>query len=291
MGKRRRRLGLFNTQFLTSLISTTLVLILLGTVVLTVLSARNLSDSVKENIKMTVLVNDDLTARQADSLKTVIGKQPYAKSVDYISKESALKQATDDMGTDPVELLGVNPFTASYEIHIMSSYANNDSLDLISRDLKASQEIIDVTYPQELTDSMNKVLNKVSIVLLVIAALFTYISFALINNTVLLTVFSRRFVINTMKLVGASWGFIRRPFLEHSLLLGIISAILADAAIVGGIYWAATMTPELVTIITTQVLIIVGASVLLFGLLITYLCTYVSLCKYLRMNSNELYNI
>ena len=247
--------GLWSTQFVTALISTSLVLVLLGTIVLFVLTARNLSNYVKE------------------------------------TKERALHEQCVDMGTDPSEFLGYNPFTASFEIKLKSEYANNQSLDKIAKQLKATKKVMDVIYQKELMNAVNNNIRKFSIILLIIAALFTYISFALINNTVRLTIFSRRFIINTMKLVGASWGFIRRPFLNQGLLLGILSAIIADAIIIGVVYWARSFEPEINTVIDMQVMTIVGISVLVFGLLITFLCTYFSLSKYLKMNSNELYHI
>ena len=151
--------------------------------------------------------------------------------------------------------------------------------------------MVDVIYSKDLIRSVNNNLRKVSIVLLIIAALFTYISFALINNTVRLTIFSKRFIINTMKLVGASWSFIRRPFLTRSLILGIVSAVLANGLIVAGLYWLHKFEPQIHAVIGLKVVVIVAAAVFCFGLLITYLCTFFSLNRYLRMNSNELYYI
>ena len=275
--------GLWSTQFVTALISTSLVLVLLGTIVLFVLTARNLSNYVKENINVTILLNDDISQGEIESLQKSLEEQQYVKSLKYISKERALHEQCVDMGTDPSEFLGYNPFTASFEIKLKSEYANNQSLDKIAKQLKATKKVMDVIYQKELMNAVNNNIRKFSIILLIIAALFTYISFALINNTVRLTIFSRRFIINTMKLVGASWGFIRRPFLNQGLLLGILSAIIADAIIIGVVYWARSFEPEMMTI--------VGISVLVFGLLITFLCTYLSLSKYLKMNSNELYHI
>lgn len=283
--------GLWSTQFVTALISTSLVLVLLGTIVLFVLTARNLSNYVKENINVTILLNDDISQGEIESLQKSLEEQQYVKSLKYISKERALHEQCVDMGTDPSEFLGYNPFTASFEIKLKSEYANNQSLDKIAKQLKATKKVMDVIYQKELMNAVNNNIRKFSIILLIIAALFTYISFALINNTVRLTIFSRRFIINTMKLVGASWGFIRRPFLNQGLLLGILSAIIADAIIIGVMYWARSFEPEINTVIDMQVMTIVGISVLVFGLLITFLCTYFSLSKYLKMNSNELYHI
>ena len=268
--------GLLSTQFVTALISTSLVLVLLGTIVLFVLTARNLSNYVKENINVTILLNDDISQGEIESLQKSLEEQQYVKSLKYISKERALHEQCVDMGTDPSEFLGYNPFTASFEVKLKSEYANNQSLEKISKQLKATKKVMDVIYQKELMNAVNNNIQKFSIILLIIAALFTYISFALINNTVRLTIFSRRFIINTMKLVGASWGFIRRPFLNQGLLLGVLSAIIADAIIIGFVYWARSFEPEINTVVNMQVMIIVGISVLVFGLLITFLCTYFS---------------
>ena len=291
MAKRHNRTSFFSTQFITSCISTTLVLILLGTITLFVLVAQNLSTYVRENINVSVLLSDDLVEDDVKGLQAEFAKQPYVKSIDYISKEQALKEQTEAMGTDPTEFIDINPFTASFEIKMKSEFANNDSLTNIVRRIKANDKIIDVLYQKELMQSVNDNISKLSLILLIIAALFTYISFELINNTVRLTIFARRFLINTMKLVGASWNFIRRPFLKQALTLGIVSAILADVLIYFGVQWLEKFEPDIQAVIDLKVLIIVGITVLAFGLLITFLCTYVSLGKYLRMSSNDLYHV
>lgn len=291
MAKRYKSSGLLSTQFATSCISTTLVLIMLGTIVMFVLMARNLSDYMRENINVSVLLSDDMKAEEIGELKTVFSAKPYVKSLTYISKDEALKEESAAMGTDPAEFLGYNPFTASFEININSEYANNDSLNNIISQIKADDRIVDVIYQKELMDAVNHTIQKLSIILLIIAALFTYISFALINNTVRLTIFSKRFSINTMKLVGASWGFIRQPFMKRALLLGAVSAVIADAVIIAGVQWMTKYDPDINTVIDENVLGIVAIAVLVFGLLITTLCTYASLGKYLRMNSNELYHV
>ncbi|MBR3530128.1 MAG: permease-like cell division protein FtsX [Bacteroidaceae bacterium] len=291
MAKRHNRRTFFSTQFITSCISTTLVLILLGTITMFVLMAQNLSTYVRENINVSVLLSDDLVEDDVKGLQAEFAKQPYVKSIQYISKEQALKEQTEAMGTDPTEFIDVNPFTASFEIKMNSAFANNDSLTNIVRRIKSNDKIIDVLYQKELMQSVNDNISKLSLILLIIAALFTYISFELINNTVRLTIFARRFIINTMKLVGASWNFIRRPFLKQALFLGIVSAILADLFIYFGVQWLQKFDPEINAVIDNKLLIIVGVTVLAFGLLITFLCTYASLSKYLKMSSNDLYHV
>jgi len=291
MARRHRKTSFFGTQFTTSCISTSLVLVLLGTIVLFVLIAQNLSTYVRENINVSVLVSDAVTGDSVSVMQKELEAKPYAKSVVYISKQQALDEQREAMGVDPTEFIDYNPFTASFELKMNAEYANNDSLSHIERDLKTYAEVVDVLYQKELMKSVNDNLRKISIILLIIAALFTYISFELINNTVRLTIFARRFSINTMKLVGASWWFIRKPFLRQSLILGVVAAIVADALILLSVRYWGRIEPELATIVDTRVLAIVSLAVFAFGLLITWGCTYVSLGKYLRMSSNDLYHV
>ena len=287
----KKRHSFLSTQFITAAISTTLVLVLLGIIVLFVITAQNLSTYVKENINVSVLISDEMDSLQIKSMEKMLKQAPYAKSVEYISKEQALVEEIQAQGIDPTEFIGVNPYTASFEVKIHADHANPDSISSAVKKLKGNPNVVDVIYSKDLIKSVNDNIRKVSIILLIIAALFTYISFALINNTVRLTIFSKRFIINTMKLVGASWNFIRRPFLTQSFTLGIASAIIADALIIGGIYWLHNFEPQITTVIDLKAIIIVSAAVFLFGIIITYFCTLFSLNKYLKMSSNDLYYI
>ncbi len=282
---------LVGTQFVTTTISTTLVLVMLGTIVLFMLTARNLSNYVRENITVQVLISDDLNNEQISKLQKQFKKAKYVKSIDYVSREDAVKEVSEEMGTDPTEFLGYNPFTASFEIKVNAEYGNPDSLRHVAYDIKKNQAVVDVTYPKDFVKSLNENIQKVSIILLIIAALFSYISFALINNTVRLTIFSRRFIINTMKLVGASWGFIRRPFLKQGMVLGLTSAVIADAVIFLGVNRVQAFEPALASIIDMEVFAIVSAAVFAFGIIITLVCIYASLNKFLHMSSNDLYYV
>lgn len=285
----KKRNPYFGTQFITATISTTLVLVLLGIIALFVLTAHNLSNYVKENINVSVLISDELDSLQISKMQSELASSKYAKEVVYISKEQALVEESKEMGTDPTEFLGYNPFTASFEIKMNADYANPDSLNAVVKELKGNTNVVDVLYSKDLIKSVNDNLRKVSIILLIIAALFTYISFALINNTMRLAIFSKRFIIHTMKLVGASWNFIRRPFLTQSLVLGILSAVFADGLLLLGLYWLRKFEPQIDTVIDLQAVIIVTGLVFVFGFIITLLCSLVSLNKYLRMGRNELY--
>lgn len=281
----------FNMQFITSSISTTLVLLLLGMVVFFVLSANNLSTYVRENIGISVLVSDDMKEPEALKFQKTLNEKSYVKESLYISKEQALKEQTEAMGTDPAEFLGYNPFTASIEIKLNAQYANSDSIAWIEKEILTNKKVMEVSYPQNLIDSVNRNIQKVSIFLLGLAALLTLISFALINNTIRLAIYSKRFLIHTMKLVGASWSFIRRPFLVRNVWIGVLAGIMADAVLLGMAYMLVKYEPQLIEIITPNTLLIVMASVLVFGLAITFLCAYISINKYLRMKASALYYI
>ena len=287
----KRPNSLFNMQFITSSISTTLVLLLLGMVVFFVLSANNLSTYVRENIGFTILVSDDMKKMEALKFQKTLNEKAYVKESTYISKEQALKEQTEAMGTDPAEFLGYNPFTASIEIKLNAAYANSDSIAWIEKEILANKKVMEVNYPQDLLDSVNRNIQRISLFLLGLAGLLTLISFALINNTIRLAIYSKRFLIHTMKLVGASWGFIRRPFLLRNMWIGILAGLLADAILIGLASMLVKYEPQLIDIITPTTLLIVLALVFVFGLAITSMCAYISINKYLRMKAGALYYI
>ena len=281
----------FDMQFITSSISTTLVLLLLGLVVFFVLAAHNLSIYVRENINFSVLISDDMKEADILKLQKRLDKEPFVKQTEYISKKQALKEQTEAMGTDPEEFLGYNPFTASIEIKLHSDYANSDSIAKIEKLIKKNTNIQEVLYQRELIDLVNENIRNISLVLLTLAVVLTLISFALINNTIRLASYSIRFLIHTMKLVGASWGFIRRPFLRRNIWSGVLAGIMADAILMGAAYWLVSYEPELIRVITPEVMLLVSGSVLVFGIIITFLCAYLSINKYLRMKASTLYYI
>ena len=278
-------------QVVTLCISTAMVLVLLGLVVFSVQTSRNLSQWVKENLTVTVILSDDVSVNGAKLLCRDLYHRPYSRNIDYISKEQALKEQTEAMGSDPSEFLGVNPFPATLELQLHSDYANRDSLKWIAKELQKNPKITDVAYQVDLMDSVNSNLTKLNLVLLGLAVLLTFVSFSLINNTVRLSVYSRRFLIHTMKLVGASWGFIRKPFMNQALLVGVIAALIA-IAVLGGLYYGLYYyEPNIITVITWRELAITAVAVLLFGIIITVACSYISVNKFLRMSAGELYKI
>ena len=285
-GTRRRRM-----QLVTLCISTSMVLVLLGLVVLSVLTSRNLSVWVKENLTVTVMLSDDASVNDAKRLCKALYHRPYSRNIDYVSKDQALKEQSAAMGSDPSEFLGANPFVATLELQLKSDYANRESLKWIVKELKKQPIVTDVAYQADLMDEVNRNLTNINFVLLFLALLLTFVSFALIKNTVRLSVYSRRFLIHAEKLVGASWGFIRKPFLNQALLVGILAAILAIGVlglIVYGIYY---YEPAILAVITWQEMVITGSAVMLFGIIITAVCSWISVGHFLRMTAGDLYKI
>ena len=288
---KNKQQSFFDMQFITSCISTTMVLMLLGMVVFFVLSAGNLSVYVRENISFSALLSDDMKETEILKFQKTLDAQPYVKSTTYISKEQALREETEAMGTDPQEFIGYNPFTASIEINLNSVYANADSLAWVEKEIMKKGKVMEIVYPEALIDTVNRNVQKISIVLLGLAALLMVISFSLINNTIRLSVYARRFSIHTMKLVGASWGFIRAPFVRRYMLLGLLAAIIACIALGGAIYILYMYEPDILEVLTWQVLAITAGTVVFFGLFITALCSTISVNKFLKMKAGDLYKI
>lgn len=284
-----KKSSIVDMQFITSSISTMLVLLLLGIVIFFILSANSLSVYVRESIGITVMISEDMKENEIKKFQRKLDDEKFVKSTTYISKEQALKEQTEAMGTDPAEFLGYNPFTASIEIKLNANYANADSIKWIQEKIMKNNKIMEVNYPHDLIDSVNKNIRKLSYLLLGLAALLSLISFALINNTIKLTIHSKRFTIHTMKLVGASWSFIRRPFIIKNIWVGITAAVMANTFLLVMIYLLLKYEPQLISIITLDMLLIILASVFVFGLIITVLCAFISINKYLKMKASAMY--
>lgn len=278
-------------QVATLCISTAMVLILLGMVVLTVFTGLNLSSYVKENLTVTMVLSPDMSDQEAQRLCELVEQQPYIAKANFVSKEEALKEGTKELGADPSEFAGENPFTAEIELQLKANYANNDSIKNISSQLKTYNGVTDIDYKQDLIDTVNNTLGKIGLVLIILAALLTIVSFSLINNSVRLSVYARRFSIHTMKLVGASWGFIRKPFLKRSVLLGLLSAFIALVVLGIGMYALWVYEPDITTVLNWEVMTITACVVIVFGVVITLFCTYFSVNKFLKMKAGDLYKI
>ncbi|MCI6703107.1 MAG: permease-like cell division protein FtsX [Prevotellaceae bacterium] len=288
---RRRNRKRFGFQGITLSVSTALVLILLGLVILTGFTANNLSKQVKENFTITLILSNDMSQVEAQQFCTRLKGKTYVSSMKYITKEQVLAEGTKALGANPKELVGYNFYSPLVELQLKSDYANSESLKWISAELHKDKNVSDIEFPKDLIDSVNKTLQLVIVILLVLAGLLTFISFSLINNTVRLSVYSRRFNIHTMKLVGASWGFIRRPFMRQVVRYGLIAGVLAVIVLGTGLYLLSLQEPNMLTVITPEAMIITGISVIVLGIVITAICVWLSVNKFLRMRAGDLYKI
>ena len=288
MPRKRKKINL-QWQALTSTISTTFVLILMGLVILCALTAHRLSESVRQSLTVTVMMADEATDSATLAYKKKLEKRKWVKDITFISREQALKEQTEAMGQDPTEFLGENPYTPTLELHLMADYACTDSLLWISKRLKSNKLVTDVIYQKDLVDRLNRNLRKATYVLLAMAGLLLLVTLVLINNTVRLSVYSRRFVIHTMRLVGASWGFIRRPFMIRAMWIGLAAGVLADLVLVVGLRGLWQYDPSMTNYITYENIGITLVAVLVCGLLLTLLCTFISVSHYLGMRESDMY--
>ena len=292
MGKKKKKARRYRSlQVVTLCISTAMVLVLLGMVVFSVLTARNLSAYVKENLTVTLMLADELTNSEAEQYCQSLGKKQYISNITFISKEQALKELTEKIGTDPSEFAGFNPAQNSVEVQLRSDYANSDSIKWIAQELKKDAKVQELTYPKDMIDSVNRMLTKINLVLLVLAVLLSIVSFSLINSSIKLGVYARRFSIHTMKLVGASWGFIRRPFIREGISIGIVSALIAIAVLAACVYALYHYDRNVLTVITWEDMCITAGAMLVFGVIITLICTWLSVNRFLRRKAGELYKI
>ena len=292
MAKKQKinRLTLINAK-ITSIVSVTLVLLLMGLTVLTFFVGRGLSSYVKENMSFSVMLDENVTDAQITVLRKRLDAMPFVKSSLFISKDKAKEQLIEDLGEDPEELLGYNPATDCIEIYLHSNYANSDSLTFVSQKIKAETNVDDLLYRQEALDLVNDNLAKISTILLVLSLVLLFISFTLIRNTIRLSIYSKRFIINTMRLVGATNSFIRKPFIMRNIVDGIIAGLLANILIIGLLYYLGEQYADLRSVLQTNDLIYVFVSVIVLGIGITYISTIFAVNHYLRMRTNHLYYI
>lgn len=280
----------FNSRF-TSTISITLVLFLIGIMLVLGFLAKDLSKYVRENISLSVIVDDEMDLPDVKMFERRLEAAPWVRSVEYIDKENALKQLVSELGENPEDLLGYNPLLASFDIYLNEAYANTDSIAILEAALKENKDVQEVIYRKDLIHLINENVKNISIVLMVLAILLTVISYSLIRNTVRLMIYSKRFLIRTMQLVGANGRFIRRPFLLENLWSGVIASILAMGLLYGSLSYLQQKMAGSLHILDIQTIGIIFLSMLVFGILIITTATWLAVNRYLKMNTNDLYYV
>ena len=289
--KSGRHITFFNAR-LTSTISISLVLFILGIVVLMGILATRLSMYVKENMGFSIVLKENVKESQVKKLQKKLDIAPYVRATQYISKEDALKELEVELGENPKDLLGFNPLQASIEVKLRSDYAHPDSLVWIEKGLrKGTVAIDDIVYQKDLIQLVNDNIRRISFMLLGLAVVLMLISFALISNTIRLGAYSKRFIIHTMKLVGATPAFIHKPFIISNIINGIIGAFIAMALLSGCVYYLLTEFDNLYTLIDISSLFWVFVIVLLLGVVLTAISAWFAVNRYIRMDRDNLYYV
>ena len=281
----------FNLHF-TSTISISLVLFMIGLIVSLYLTTHYFTVKSKENISLSIILNDTISETDLSRLERYLNATGYTKQVVYISRDSALKEHIAAIGEDPSEFLGYNPLNASLEVFLTSEYASTDSINnVILPRLQIFNGITNITYQKEMIELLNNNINKLSLILSLIALVMLFISIVLINNTIRLSIYSKRFIINTMQLVGAKNSFIRRPFLNRSLINSFIATLLSLLLLGGSIYLVQIQIGTAVNLYHVEIVVPVVVIIFFISIIINCVATVAAVNRYLRMRTEQLYFI
>lgn len=282
----RRRIA---NAYLSSVISISLVLLLVGVSSLLLVNARSVTDYFKENLQLSVIMKQGVTDTQALECKKTLDSCKFVHETEFVSKEQGEKEMAEMLGSDFLKVFEVSPVPVSISVKLKADYVSRDSLQVVASFIGESPLVDEVSCQTSLVEALNANLSKISAVIGVFIALMLFISFVLINNTMRLSVFDRRFSVHTMKLVGATKSFIRGPFLVRAAFLGLFSAVVALMLLVGVLFYVRSEFSQLFTIFTLDKLLIVMLIVIASGLVICLLSTYMVVNKLVSLSKDELY--
>lgn len=277
------------SSYLTSIISISLVLFLIGIVGLLILNGRNISNKVRENIGFNVMLKENVKEADIYQLQKVLDAKPYILSTDYITKEEAALETEQVVGHDFVEFCGYNPLPPSIRVRLKASYTKPDSVIFIEQELLNYEPVSEVVYKKSLLYAINENIRKISIVILSFSLLLTLVAITLINNTIRLSIYSKRFIINTMQLVGATRGFIRKPFLLRSSLNGFVGSLIAMGLLMGIIYITKDELEGLISFNDLELIALLSLSILTISIVINWISTFFAVNKYLNIKTDKLY--
>ncbi|MET1055028.1 MAG: permease-like cell division protein FtsX [Pedobacter sp.] len=277
------------TIYISTIFSITLVLLMLGVLGLILVHAKNLSNYVKENIVLNIIVDEG--AKEADVLQfqKELNANPAVKQTQYVNKELAARNLTQDLGEDFVNFLGYNPLLSTVDVYLKADYANNKSIDALKANISKNPVVKEVIYQSSLIDMVNQNINTIGLIVLGFAAILLVISIALINNTIRLAIFSQRFIIKSMQLVGATKNFIRKPYILVAMLHGLIASFIAVIILLGLLFYAQKEIPEIVILRNYTEFGIVLLFLVGVGIFITALSTTFAVNRYLRLKIYDLY--
>jgi cell division transport system permease protein len=290
VNNKRNTITFFNSHLI-SVVSISLVLFLLGLILIMGLLGNELSHYVKENITISVILAEDLSDIKIRKIRDGLESRPYVKSTEYISKEQASLEMQRELGENPETFLGFNPFHASIEVKLKSEYTHPDSLPVIEKRISSEASVSDVQYRRDMIQMVNQNIRRVGVVLFILFIVLVVISFMLINNTVRLLIYSKRFLIYAMRLVGATPAFIRGPFIRHNILSGLIAGVIAIIMLTGSLYYVRHEFPGFEEVLGRDSLWLIYGIILAVGTLLSVLAAYFAVNRYLRMARGKLYYI
>ena len=277
------------SSYITTTISIALVLFLLGIIGLLSLNAQRLSTYVKENIGFTILIKDNAREAEVKRLEKLLSVSPFIKQTEYVDKDRAAEELKEELGEDFVDFLGYNPLLSSIEVKVFAEYANPDSIAKVEEVIMDFPQVKKVLYQKNLIHLVHQNVRRISLVLAGFAIMLLLIAVALINNTIRLSVYSKRFLIRTMQLVGANKGFIRKPFLLSGIIHGFVGAVLAIVLLAVLIYFTSKELAGVIGFQNMEILLVLFALVIVCGMLITFLSTFFAVNKYLNLRTDDLY--
>jgi cell division transport system permease protein len=277
------------TSSFTVVISLALVLFMLGLLGLVVINAKKLSNHIKENIGFQIVLKDTTTQAELDILKQEVSSSAFTKKVDYISKEEAAKKLQKDLGEDFITFLGYNPLLSALDVKLNSDYANIDSLAGFEKQIMQKHFVKEVIYHKDMIKQVNDNAKVISVYILIFSGLLLVVAIALINNTIRLSIYAKRFLIRTMYLVGATQGFIRLPFIMKGIRQGIIAGLMAGFLLAGFLVLSTRYIPDLLQLQDPNLLVVLFGSIVALGVLISGLSAALSVRLYLRLKTDDLY--
>ena len=282
----RRRLI---TSYFSVIISITLVLFLLGVLGFLILSSQRLANYFREQVSITIFLKDDAKNVDIEQLQKTLSIAQYVKSLKFISKEDAAETFSEEVGEDFVTFIGDNPLQNSIDLSLKAEFAEPEKMKELEKELLQNSFVSEVVYDKSLIALIHENVNRIGVILLIVSGLFTFIAILLINSSIRLSIYSKRFIIKTMQLVGATRSFIRRPFIWTNVRLGITSALLAMGLLYGCLTYISSTSPEFEIFSNTNDMIIVFVSIFIIGVLISWLSTYFAAQRFLNLNTNDLY--
>jgi cell division transport system permease protein len=277
------------TSYISTVVSITLVLYVLGLLGIIIMHTQKLSEHIKENIGFSIILTDNARMADINHLQKSLDAFNAVKSTEFISSEKAAEELIAELGEDFVDFLGYNPLFPSIEVKLNAAWANPDSLEIFEKNVLQSRIVNEVDYQKNLVHIVNENLQKVAIALLIFGGLLLIIAFTLINNTIRLSVFSKRFLIKSMQLIGATQSFIRRPFVIKGVIKGLIGSVLAIALLLASLWGAQQSVPELVDFQDIEMLFSLFVLVIILGIVISWISTYFAVKKYLGIKTDNLY--